>query len=199
MIQPSLIDSLRTHNGKKWDNFNYFSKAFFELANNGIVVPYADAIIYHNKGIILGGGSGSGKSSLADLLVKGEPESRVISNDSPTIYQNPEGKTYLVYNDGKTNQFECDFNGLLFNPPKLIPLKAIIFLGCREKGSHLGECNLSELYGWIFPFASDDHKNDELRIRCYDKILGHVPRCRAFQYDTLQERAKAIKEYLDKQ
>ncbi len=96
--------------------------------------------------MLLGGGSGSGKSSIADLLIKDSSNSHVVNNDSPTIYQHNKCKVYVVDSSGEEYPLECNFSGLLEEPPNLYELKVIVFLGFRENESKLTEGNLSETY-----------------------------------------------------
>ena len=193
-IQDHVKKALKAHHGAEWDKLNYSDQGFFECADNGVLIPHADTIVYRGKGVLLGGGSGSGKSSLANLLVRNSSNSHVVRNDSPTIYQHHDGKTYVVDSSDKELPFKCDFSGLFEEPPNLYELKAIVFLGYREDGNKLEEGNLRETCNWMFSFSDSNY---EQRNQRYDEILGSLPICRAFRYDTIEDRSEAIKGFLD--
>ena len=115
MITETQREVFRRHHGTHWSFFFRSPDSVSELAKNGVLILYANAIIYKGKGILFRGGGHTGKTTISKIIIGNDSSSFIAQQDSPTIYS--DGKKTYVVPCQESNRFSVDLGGLLQNNP----------------------------------------------------------------------------------
>lgn len=178
-------------------------KAFAKLLSFGVIIPYADAVSYDRKGILVVGEGGIGKSSLVKNMEKLFPEtSQTLAFDSPTLYKPDNTERALVYlDDIGSNCFPFFVPFLYPSETDEFPIEYLIHLRENNRRS-LREGDIQEAVNYMifdgpgYPrTAAAERKMGEIvdGVRCFDFFK---PRC----YDSTRDlinTAGQIKELVE--
>ena len=136
------------------DNFTDEGETFERLLSLGVMIPYADAMVYKDKAILVCGSPAIGKTKLVDGLEErlGQKAKR-LAYDFPTMYWDGKSKP-VVYDNDTTEYNQKEFPFLV---PFLFPgevkeytLEMMIFLKAGKSEGPLEETNERNIFKYFF-------------------------------------------------
>lgn len=178
-------------------------EVFANLLSHGVVIPYADAVSYEKKGILVVGEGGIGKSPLVGKMQKLFPqESQVLAFDSPSIYQPDNTQRAVVYlDDIRSNEFPFFAPFLYPGDIEEYPIEYLIHLRkdnrrILREGDIEEAVNYSVFEGSGYPRTREaETKMREILngVKCYDffKPMGYA------SSQDLRNYAREVKELVE--
>ena len=179
--------------GKRLAEYEYVFSGmlFFEIAiSNGYLPIHASAIEVDNKAVLLCGPSSSGKSTQTKYFQEVFPDSIIINEDKPLIYE-LEDKLYVCGSpwSGK----------LVLNKNITVELGSIFFVNKADKTAIIPismQQIMKELMRNIHRPGDEDNMNNTIYL--LEKIMEKID---IFQFDCVNNKSSslAIKEYLEEE